>query len=123
MASGGYCRQSCRFILVSLVCIMGGAAYQHGCPYRYTQLFPESTSQKAEVPVLSSLAECYLSVPATSIPSEQVLGGFVFTAGAILTRQQPESLRAEHVDCVIFLKKDRNEAKHDRTSLLHIFFR
>uniref|UniRef100_A0A3B3D8W0 BED-type domain-containing protein n=1 Tax=Oryzias melastigma TaxID=30732 RepID=A0A3B3D8W0_ORYME len=53
-----------------------------------------------DLPMLSSLAKIYLCIPATSVPSERVFS----TAGDIVTAQR--SLIKEHVDQLIFLKKN-----------------
>ncbi|XP_042070641.1 E3 SUMO-protein ligase ZBED1 [Haplochromis burtoni] len=52
-------------------------------------------------PHLSKLAQCYLVVPGTSVPSERVFS----TAGDIVTASR-SVLSAEHVDILIFLKKN-----------------
>lgn len=57
--------------------------------------------REAKYPLLSRLAKCMLCIPATSVPSERVFS----TAGDIIT-QQRASLKAKHVDRIIFLKKN-----------------
>lgn len=52
-------------------------------------------------PVLSVIAKKYLCIPATSVPSERVFS----TAGDIVTAQRSQ-LKSEHVDRLIFLKKN-----------------
>ena len=54
-------------------------------------------------PLLSPLARAYLSIPATSIPSERVFS----TAGDIVSAQRSQLL-PENVDMLIFLKKNMN---------------
>ena len=51
-------------------------------------------------PRLSRMAKLYMSVPATSVPSERVFS----TAGDILTASRA-TLSPQHVDQLIFLKK------------------
>lgn len=57
----------------------------------------------AKYPYLSLLAKKYLCIPATSVPSERVFS----TAGDIVTAQRSQ-LKPEHVDMLIFLKKNWN---------------
>lgn len=57
--------------------------------------------EQLDLPLLSSLAKHYLCIPATSVPSERVFS----TAGDIVTAQR-SVLRADHVDQLIFLKKN-----------------
>lgn len=57
--------------------------------------------EQVDLPLLSKLARSYLSIPATSIPSERVFS----TAGDIVTAQR-SLLLSEHVDQLIFLKKN-----------------
>lgn len=52
-------------------------------------------------PTLSRLAKCYLSVPATSVPSERVFSA----AGNIVTSQRSR-LDPNNVDMLIFLNKN-----------------
>lgn len=54
-------------------------------------------------PNLALLAKKYLCIPATSVPSERVFS----TAGDIVTAQR-SALKSEHVDMLIFLKKNWN---------------
>lgn len=54
-----------------------------------------------QYPLLSKLAKKYLGVPATSVASERVFS----TAGDIVTAQRA-ALSPEHVDRLIFLKKN-----------------
>ena len=57
----------------------------------------------SKYPYLSLLAKKYLCIPATSVPSERVFS----TAGDIVTAQRSQ-LKPEHVDMLIFLKKNWN---------------
>ena len=57
-------------------------------------------------PYLSLLARKYLCIPATSVPSERVFS----TAGDIVTAQRSQ-LKSEHVDMLIFLKKNWDPVK------------
>ena len=52
-------------------------------------------------PHLASLAKCYLSIPATSVPAERVFS----TAGDILTDKRA-ALKSRHVDRIIFLRRN-----------------
>lgn len=58
-------------------------------------------SNEKELPLLSTLAKRYLCIPGTSVPSERVFS----TAGDILNAQR-SVLRSDHVDQLIFLKKN-----------------
>lgn len=57
--------------------------------------------KQVDLPLLSGLAKSYLSIPATSVPSERVFS----TAGDIVTAQR-SLLHPDHVDQLIFLKKN-----------------
>lgn len=57
--------------------------------------------KQMDLPLLSALAKSYLSIPATSVPSERVFS----TAGDIVTAQR-SLLHPDHVDQLIFLKKN-----------------
>ena len=57
--------------------------------------------RNAVYPLLSKVAEAFLSIPATSVPSERVFS----TAGDIVSAQR-SSLLPENVDSLIFLKKN-----------------
>lgn len=52
-------------------------------------------------PLLSSLSKAYLTVPATSVPSERVFS----TAGDIVNAQRSQLL-PENVDMLVFLQKN-----------------
>lgn len=52
-------------------------------------------------PSLSTMAKKYLCIPATSVPAERVFS----TAGDVVTAQRSQ-LKSEHVDRLIFLKKN-----------------
>lgn len=76
---------------------------------RYKQEFPLPMDQnplewwklnERRYPHLSSLAKCYLSIPATSVPAERVFS----TAGDILTDKRA-ALKSRHVDRLIFFRK------------------
>ncbi|XP_035987265.1 zinc finger BED domain-containing protein 1-like [Fundulus heteroclitus] len=58
-------------------------------------------AHQAEFPLLADLAKTYLCIPGTSVPSERVFS----TAGDIV-RSERSVLSAEHVDQLIFLKKN-----------------
>lgn len=58
-------------------------------------------SQQTELPLLANLAKTYLCIPGTSVPSERVFS----TAGDIV-RSERSVLSAEHVDQLVFLKKN-----------------
>lgn len=62
--------------------------------------------RQSDLPMLSSLAKRYLCIPATSVASERVFS----TAGDIISVQR-SVLRHDHVDQLIFLKK--NLALHE----------
>lgn len=57
--------------------------------------------KQVDLPLLSALAKTYLSIPATSVPSERVFS----TTGDIVTAQR-SLLHPDHVDQLIFLKKN-----------------
>ena len=57
--------------------------------------------KQVDLPLLSALAKSYLCIPATSVPSERVFS----TAGDIVTAQR-SLLHPDHVDQLIFLKKN-----------------
>ncbi|MBN3302803.1 ZBED4 protein, partial [Amia calva] len=65
------------------------------CPLKWWR---ENGSQ---YPLLSPIAKAYLSIPATSVPSECVFS----TAGNIVTAQRSQLL-PENIDMLIFLKKN-----------------
>ncbi|MBN3306654.1 ZBED4 protein, partial [Amia calva] len=65
------------------------------CPLKWWR---ENCSQ---YPLLSPLAKAYLSIPATSVPSERVFS----TTGDIVTAQRSQLL-PENIDMLIFLKKN-----------------
>lgn len=56
---------------------------------------------QSDLPLLSSLAKKYLCIPATSVASERVFS----TAGDVVSVQR-SVLRHDHVDQLIFLKKN-----------------
>ncbi|XP_070399612.1 zinc finger BED domain-containing protein 4-like [Nothobranchius furzeri] len=56
---------------------------------------------QVDLPLLSALAKRYLSIPATSVPAERVFS----TAGDIVTAQR-SLLHPDHVNQLIFLKKN-----------------
>ncbi|XP_077085839.1 E3 SUMO-protein ligase ZBED1 [Siphateles boraxobius] len=56
---------------------------------------------QVDLPLLSALAKRYLSIPATSVPAERVFS----TAGDIVTAQR-SLIHPDHVDQLIFLKKN-----------------
>ncbi|XP_038129338.1 E3 SUMO-protein ligase ZBED1-like [Cyprinodon tularosa] len=58
-------------------------------------------AHQAEFPLLADLAQTYLCIPGTSVPSERVFS----TAGDIV-RSERSVLSSEHVDQLIFLKKN-----------------
>ena len=55
----------------------------------------------AKFPHIATVARVYLGIPATSVPSERVFS----TAGDVVTAQRSR-LSGEHVDQLIFLKKN-----------------
>ena len=77
---------------------------------RYTEVksLPLSTNplnwwreHEGEYPLLSCQAKRYLGIPGTSVPSERIFS----TAGDIVKAQR-SALNPEHVDQLIFLKKN-----------------
>lgn len=56
---------------------------------------------QSDLPLLSSLAKKYLCIPATSVASERVFS----TAGDVVSAQR-SVLRHDHIDQLIFLKKN-----------------
>ncbi|XP_074518369.1 E3 SUMO-protein ligase ZBED1-like [Halichoeres trimaculatus] len=68
-------------------------------------------SHQTELPLLANLAKTYLCIPGTSVPSERVFS----TAGDIV-RSERSVLSPEHVDQLVFLKKNlpkRMSERHD----------
>ncbi len=65
------------------------------CPLKWWR------ENRSKYPLLSPLAKAYLSIPATSVPSERVFS----TAGDIVTAKRSQLL-PEIVDMLIFLKKN-----------------
>lgn len=65
------------------------------CPLKWWR------ENSCKYPSMSPLAKAYLSIPATSVPSERVFS----TAGDIVTAQRSQML-PEIVDMLIFLKKN-----------------
>ena len=63
-------------------------------------------SHQTEFPLLANLAKTYLCIPGTSVPSERVFS----TAGDIV-RSERSVLSPEHVDQLIFLKKELSKKK------------
>lgn len=57
--------------------------------------------KQVDLPLLSALAKSYMSIPATSVPSERVFS----TAGDIINSKR-SLLLPDHVDQLIFLKKN-----------------
>ena len=58
-------------------------------------------THQTEFPLLANLAKTYLCIPGTSVPSERVFR----TAGDIV-RSERSVLTPEHVDQLVFLKKN-----------------
>ncbi|XP_040192700.1 E3 SUMO-protein ligase ZBED1-like [Rana temporaria] len=58
-------------------------------------------SNECKYPHVAKMARCYLAVPGSSVPSERVFS----TAGDIVTAQR-STLSPEHVDILVFLKKN-----------------
>ncbi|KAL2092740.1 hypothetical protein ACEWY4_012538 [Coilia grayii] len=66
-------------------------------------------AHQSEFPLLANLAKTYLCIPATSVPSERVFS----TAGDIV-RSERSVLSSEHVDQLIFLKKNLTRSTAER---------
>ncbi|XP_060790687.1 E3 SUMO-protein ligase ZBED1-like [Neoarius graeffei] len=58
-------------------------------------------AHQAEFPLLADLAKTYLCIPGTSVPSERV-----FTTAGDIVHSERSVLSSEHVDQLIFLKKN-----------------
>ncbi|KAJ8353682.1 hypothetical protein SKAU_G00212490 [Synaphobranchus kaupii] len=79
------------------------AKYKNGKPISLKSCPLEWWKENAKImyPLLSPLAKAYLSIPATSVPSERVFS----TAGDIVNVRRSQLL-ADNVDMLIFLKKN-----------------
>ncbi|XP_077063574.1 E3 SUMO-protein ligase ZBED1-like [Siphateles boraxobius] len=69
-------------------------------------------AHQAEFPLLADLAKTYLCIPGTSVPSERVFS----TAGDIV-RSERSVLSSEHVDQLIFLKKNLSKCTTESIEL------
>ncbi|KAL6484220.1 hypothetical protein MHYP_G00062650 [Metynnis hypsauchen] len=70
-------------------------------------------THQSEFPVLADLAKEYLCIPSTSVPSERV-----FSTAGDLVRSERSALSPEHVDQLIFLKKNLSKKNTESLSLL-----
>lgn len=73
----------------------GGCIDLKCCPLKWWK------ENEKQYPLLSTLAKAFLSIPATSVPSERVFS----TAGDIVSAQRSQLL-PENVDVLVFLKKN-----------------
>ena len=78
-------------------------------------------ANELEYPILSKLAKRYLCVPATSLASERV-----FSSARDLVSAQRSCLCTEHVDKLLFLKKNLGRTRSRKNSKknidkLHVF--
>ncbi|XP_060784624.1 E3 SUMO-protein ligase ZBED1-like [Neoarius graeffei] len=69
-------------------------------------------AHQAEFPLLADLAKTYLCIPGTSVPSERVFS----TAGDIMHSER-SVLSSEHVDQLIFLKKNLSRSTTESIEL------
>lgn len=69
-------------------------------------------AHQTEFPLMADLAKAYLCIPGTSVPSERVFS----TAGDIV-RSERSVLSCEHVDHLVFLKKNLSKSTIDKFEL------